>query len=167
METLDTIYQRIEHARETSPTGEAVTVVAVIKNQPTQAANALIQEGIGIVAENRVQALRDRGADLLPSQRHIIGHLQTNKVKIAVTLADMIQSVDSMRLLHEIEKQSGQLGKKTEILFQVNIAKEESKFGADKEDLPFLLRAASEMEHVTVRGLMAIMPIETKVLYYR
>ena len=93
---LTDIYQRIEKAKEASPSYGDVTVVAVIKNQPTEAANELIQQGIGIVAENRVQALRDRGDGLLPSKRHIIGHLQTNKVKLALTLADMIQSVDSL-----------------------------------------------------------------------
>lgn len=165
--SLESIFSQLEEAHEVSPNRDEMTVVGVIKNQSTEDANALISSGlIKDVAENRVQALRDR-IGLLEAKRHIIGHLQTNKVKLALTLCDMIQSVDSMHLLQEIEKQAEKLNKTIEILFQINIANEEIKFGAKKENLPELLKAASEMPHVRVEGLMAIMPVETKIAYYQ
>ncbi len=164
---LESIFSQIEEAHSVSPNRDEITVVGVIKNQPTEEANKLILSGlIKDIAENRVQAMRDR-TGLLPATRHIIGHLQTNKVKLALSLSDMIQSVDSLHLLEEIEHQSEKMAKTAKILLQINIAQEACKFGAEKEQLPELLKRVSEMPHIRVEGLMAIMPIETKLAYYQ
>lgn len=166
-QVLESVFSQLEEAHEVSPNQDPITIVGVIKNQTTEDANLLISSGIvRDIAENRVQALRDR-VGLLAAKRHIIGHLQTNKARLAIALCDMIQSVDSLRLLGEIEKQAEKLNKTIEILFQINIANEEVKFGAKKEELPELFKYASEMRYVQVKGLMAIMPVETKIAYYQ
>lgn len=166
-ERFEYIKNEIERAKLKSPDKEEITIVGVTKNQPVEAANEIIRGGITIIAENRVQAMKEKSELLLPSSRHLIGHLQTNKVKFALELFDLIQSVDSERLLLEIDKTAAKLSKTAEIFFQVNIAREEIKFGMFKEELPHMLSVASELENIKVSGLMAIMPIDTKEEYYR
>lgn len=164
---LKEIKSDIAEAQAYSPYRGDVTIVGVTKNQTAEAANEIIKNGITVVAENRVQAMKEKADLLLPSKRHLIGHLQTNKVKVALSLFDLIQSVDSERLLLEIDKEAKKLGITAEIFFQVNIAREEIKFGMFKEDLPKILQTASELENIKVSGLMSIMPIETKDDYYK
>lgn len=166
-ERLEYIKNNIEAARKLSPNKDDIVIVGVTKNQPVEAANDVIKSGISVIAENRVQAMKEKSDLLLPSKRHLIGHLQTNKVKAALNLFDLIQSVDSERLLFEIDKTAKNLSLTAEIFFQVNIAREEIKFGMFKEDLPGMLSTASKLENVKVSGLMSIMPIETKEEYYR
>jgi len=147
---------------------DSVKIVGVVKYQSVEDANALISEGsVTDIAENYVQALVERNNLFLPAKRHLIGHLQTNKVKAAISVADMIQSVDSVKLLREIEKQAAKISKPVEVLLQVNIAREEAKTGIFEEQLDELILSASEMPHIRVKGLMSIMPIETKLLYYQ
>lgn len=145
--------------------GQTVTIVAVTKNQPVEVIPELASLGVRNFAENRVSALVER-SPLMQGTRHLIGHLQTNKVKKAISCADLIHSVDSFHLAKEISRCSELAGKVTEILIQVNIAKEPQKFGVYEEDLDTLLREVSELPNLRIRGLMAIMPIETKDEYY-
>ncbi len=145
--------------------GQSVTIVAVTKNQPTDVIPELASLGVRDFAENRVSALIER-APLMSGTRHLIGHLQTNKVKKAISCADLIHSVDSLHLAEEINRCSGLAGKVTDILIQVNIAKEPQKFGVHEENLDTLLRDISALQNLRIRGLMAIMPIETKDEYY-
>lgn len=166
-ERFEYIKNEIEKAKQKSPDKEEITIVGVTKNQHVEAANEIIRGGINIIAENRVQAMKEKSELLLPSSRHLIGHLQTNKVRSALELFDLIQSVDSEKLLLEIDKTAAKLSKPAEIFFQVNIAREEIKFGMFKEELPHMLSVASELENIKVSGLMAIMPIDTKEEYYR
>lgn len=102
------IKKTIEEARLKSPNKDDVIIVGVTKNQPVEAANDIISNGISIIAENRVQAMKEKidSSLLLPSKRHLIGHLQTNKVKLSLDLFDLIQSVDSERLLLTINKEA-------------------------------------------------------------
>lgn len=164
---LKAIKSDIAEAQAFSPFRGDVTIVGVTKNQPTEAANEIIKNGITVIAENRVQAMKEKYDFLLPSKKHLIGHLQTNKVKAALELFDLIQSVDSERLLLDIDKEANKKGITAEIFFQVNIAREEIKFGMFKEDLPKMLQTASGLENIKVSGLMAIMPIDTKDDYYK
>ncbi len=145
--------------------GQSVTIVAVTKNQPEDVIPELARLGVRDFAENRVSALVGR-APLMSGTRHLIGHLQTNKVKKAISCADLIQSVDTLHLAEEIARCSGLLGKTTDILIQVNIAKEPQKFGVYEEDLDALLHDVSILPNLRIRGLMAIMPIDTKDEYY-
>ena len=101
------------------------------------------------------------------SNLSLIHILQTNKVKLSLDLFDLIQSVDSERLLLTINKEAAKKSIVAEIFFQVNIAREEIKFGMFKEDLPEMLSLASELENIRVSGLMSIMPVETREKYYQ
>ncbi len=162
-------YLRIQHevSRIVSENGigQAVTIVAVTKNQPSSVFPELASVGVRDFAENRVQALSER-ASLMIGTRHLIGHLQTNKVKKAISLADLIHSVDSLHLAEEINRCSALSDKITDILIQVNIAKEPQKYGVSEEELDALIQKVLKLPNVRIRGLMAIMPIETKDEYY-
>jgi len=146
--------------------GQKVTLVAVTKNQPVDVIPQLTEAGVRDFAENRVVALVEK-APLMNGTRHLIGHLQTNKVKKAISCADLIQSVDSLHLAAEINRCAGLTGKTVDVLIQVNIAREPQKFGVFEEDLDGLLQSVASMENIRIRGLMAIMPVETKDEYYR
>lgn len=109
-----------------------------------------------------MQELCDKFEQVHPKQWHLIGHLQTNKVKYIIDKADMIQSVDSLRLMEEIEKQAEKKDVTANILFQVNTSGEETKFGASVEEIYRLAEAAVAMRHIKVRGLMTIAPLYVK-----
>lgn len=122
-----------------------------------------IDAGLTHIAENRLQdaiqkfaMLGEKGNQVT---KHMIGHLQTNKVKDAVQTFDLIQSVDSVKLVHEIEKQSKRIEKTTDILLQVNIADEEQKFGADEANIDEILDAVSNAKHIQLLGLMTMAPL--------
>lgn len=159
------IRREIDRISAENGIGQKVTLVAVTKKQPVECIAELAAAGISDFAENRVVALEER-ASAMPGTRHLIGHLQTNKVKKAIAVADLIHSVDSLRLAKEISRCAEAAGKTVDILIQVNIAKEPQKFGVFSEDLDDLLREISLLPHLRIRGLMAIMPIETKDEYY-
>lgn len=136
-----------------------VKLVAVTKNHAVDAMREAIDAGAQAIGENRVQEALGK-ADVLQRdvEWHLIGHLQTNKAKQAVPLFQLIHSVDSERLALEINRVAGRCGKVQDILLQVNIASEESKFGVFKEAaLPFA-QFASRLENVRLSGLMAIAP---------
>ncbi|MGP1585614.1 MAG: YggS family pyridoxal phosphate-dependent enzyme [Schwartzia sp. (in: firmicutes)] len=136
-----------------------VELVAVTKNHDVCAMREAIDAGVTVVGENRVQEAVEKHAVLERDVRwHLIGHLQTNKVKQAVKLFDLIHSVDSEHLLLAVESAAGKMHKVQDILLQVNLAREESKFGIYKEDLPFLLQKADSLPHVHLCGLMCIAP---------
>lgn len=145
--------------------GQSVTLVAVTKNQPVDVIPELAYLGVKDFAENRVSALTERSS-LMPGKKHLIGHLQTNKVKKALDCADLIHSVDSLHLAREISRCALQKDMISQILIQVNIAKEPQKFGVFQEDLDSLLCEVSKLPNVYIRGLMAIMPIVPKDEYY-
>ena len=160
------ILQDIADITKTNGIGQAVTLVAVTKNQPDDVFAELSELGVRDFAENRVPALEQR-SHLMNGTRHLIGHLQTNKVKKALRHADLIHSVDSLHLAAEINRCCLAEDRTADILIQVNIAKEPQKFGVFEEDLHDLLAEVSQLPALRVRGLMAIMPIETKDEYYQ
>ena len=138
-----------------------ITLCAATKVQTDDTIRAAIAAGISLCGENRVQELTAHlAAGAYAGARvHFIGHLQTNKVARVVGRVDMIESVDSLRLLRAVDAQAERLGIRQDILLEVNIAGEESKGGCLPEELPELARAAKAMGHVRLRGLMAIPPI--------
>ena len=150
-----------EAARETGRTGGDITLVGASKMNDAAACQEAIRAGIDALGENRVQEmtakLAENGYDGAPL--HFIGHLQRNKVKQVVGKAALIQSVGSLELLEEIEKQADKLGIVQDILLEVNIGGEESKSGVAPEQLWPLLDAAAAQEHIRVCGLMAIPPV--------
>ena len=139
-------------------TREDITLIAVTKTHPASMMNEAIEAGAGFVGENKPQEVRDKFNDVLPVKWHLIGHLQTNKVKYVIDKCDMIQSVDSIKLMAEIERLAISHDTKMDILIQVNISGEESKSGIKPEELDGLLKFAGELTRVKVRGLMTIIP---------
>ena len=139
-----------------------VKLVAVTKNHSASAMLEAIAAGIMAVGENRVQEMLVKQPDIQAAGKqvewHLIGHLQTNKVRQAVPLADLIHSVDSQRLAIEIDKTAGKLGKRQDVLLQVNVADEESKFGVELGQALALAKQISQLEHVRLCGLMTIAP---------
>ena len=136
-----------------------VALVAVSKTKSVSEIMELYNLGHRDFGENYVQELTAKAAELPADIRwHYIGHLQTNKVKLIIPFVQLIQGVDSLKLLKEIDKQAGKAGRVVNCLLQVHIAQEETKFGLSEEELKELLNEMvhSEMRNVNVRGLMGM-----------
>ena len=158
-DNIDKLNTEIEESAKKSRYGQDVTLVAVSKTHPAEMIMQAYDHGIRDFGENKVQELLSKCDDLPGDIRwHLIGHLQRNKVKYIVDKVWLIHSVDSLRLAETIEEQAAVHGVDVNILIQVNISHEESKFGIDKEELISLLRSVSNLEHVHVQGLMTIAP---------
>lgn len=141
---------------------EDVILMGVSKTQPVEKLVQAHKAGITVFGENRVQELVQK-SDFFKEYNvlcHIIGTLQTNKVKYLPPLTDTIQSVDSLKLAKEIEKQYGKAGKKANICLEVNIGNEDSKSGIPYEQTMELIYQLSEFKNLTVKGLMCIPPID-------
>ncbi|MDR6922377.1 YggS family pyridoxal phosphate-dependent enzyme [Chryseobacterium sp. 2987] len=136
-----------------------VQLVAVSKTHPAEAVQEVYDLGQRVFGENKVQELMEK-YPLLPKdiQWHLIGHLQTNKVKYIASFIDTIQSVDSEKLLSEIDKESGKHNRKIKVLLQVKIAEEESKFGLDTPEARNLFEKYlnGDFPNVEVTGLMGM-----------
>lgn len=142
---------------------ENVTLVAVSKYQTSEATQEAVDAGIHHLGESRVQDLMDKIDRITGDVRwHFIGHLQTNKVKYLIGKVHMIESVDSIRLLKAIEKESAKQNVVTDILIQFNLAQEDSKSGFAKEDYPEIFEHLADYPHVNIRGLMCIGPMTEK-----
>lgn len=156
------INERIAEAAEKSGRKrEDITFLAATKTVDTPTINHAISLGLDHIGENRVQELLSKYEDyhLSNCSLQFIGHLQTNKVRQIVDKVDLIQSVDSYKLAKEISAQSLKRGKKTNILVEVNIGREEKKSGVFEENLEELLCQISELEGISIKGLMTIPPI--------
>ena len=156
------VQQRIaDAARRAGRDPASVALCAATKTQTDETIRAAIAAGIQVCGENRVQELTahlEHGAYAGAREVHFIGRLQTNKVNKVVGRVDLIHSVDSLHLLQAIEKQADKLGLVQDILLEVNVAGEESKGGAAPEELEELALLAAKMDHIRLRGLMAIPP---------
>ncbi len=138
---------------------EEVTLVAVSKTKPLSDIEELMTYGVTEYGENKVQELCDKFENVSkPVHWHLIGHLQTNKVKYIVDKACLIHSVDSVHLAREIEKQAEKKNVVANILIQVNIAHEETKFGIDEKNIYDILDEIKSFKHIKVKGLMTIAP---------
>lgn len=158
-QNLKNVEQRIAAAaKKSGRSREDIILVAVTKTHPADMMNEAIKAGVTDIGENKPQEVRDKYTDVLPVRWHLIGHLQTNKVKYIIDKCCMIHSVDSIKLMDEIEKQAKQHDVSMDILIQVNISGEETKSGITSEELDELLMHAGELERVKVRGLMTIAP---------
>ena len=137
-----------------------IKLVAVTKTVDPSKIKEAIKAGVTIVGENYVQEAKEKIAQIDHDiQWHMIGHLQTNKAKHAVKLFDMIQSVDSLRLAEELNKQAKRLGTVVKILIQVNVSGEESKFGVSPQGVHSLIsQISNKMENLSIQGLMTMPP---------
>lgn len=159
-ERLKKIEQQIEEScRRAGRDPSEVTLIAVSKTKPVSMMTKAYEAGARQFGENRVQELLEKIPQMPDDTMwHLIGHLQTNKVRQVIGRTRLIHSVDSVRLAREIEKESAKRGLVTEILLEVNVAREESKFGFFLEETEEALREISQLKHVRVRGLMTIAP---------
>lgn len=137
----------------------SVTLVAVSKTVPVQTIREALHAGVTILGENRVQEAQCKVA-ALPGQAtwHLVGHLQTNKAKLAVSLFELIHSLDSLRLAEALDRHGRQAGKVVRCLVEVNLGGEGSKSGTTEEGVRPLLEAAGRLAHLRIEGLMTIPP---------
>lgn len=137
-----------------------VTLVAVTKKHPAGAAVAALDAGVRVLGENRVQELLNKQPDVgSGAEFHLIGHLQTNKVRQVIDRVAMIQSVDSLHLAQEIDRQAGNRGKRMDVLIEVNIGAEASKSGVAPDEAAALAGQVAGLGHLRLRGLMAVPPV--------
>lgn len=135
-------------------------ICAVTKTRFAEEINPAYALGIRTIGENRVQELMGKLDALDPSFRlHIIGSLQTNKVKYIAGCVDMVQSLDRLSLAQELSRRALEHGRVMDALVQLNIAREPQKGGVSEEELPALLRSCAQLEGLRICGLMAIMPV--------
>lgn len=157
---IETVKKHMEAACEKCGRAEEeVRLIAVSKTKPLPALQEAYDCGCRDFGENKVQELVEKYEALPKDIRwHMIGHLQRNKVKYIVDKVFLIHSVDSLRLAQEIEKEAAKLEKTVNILIEVNVAEEESKFGVKAEEVLTLAEEVAKMPHIRVKGLMTIAP---------
>ncbi len=158
---LNAVRDRIRAARIRAGRADRVELIAVTKNHPLEAVVTAAEQGVEHVGENRVQEAADkiRQYNGPPLTWHLIGHLQRNKAAQAVQLFDLIHSVDSERILREIDKQAAKADKVQRILLQFNIAEEPSKYGLKLSEYEDILAVAATCPHVRIEGLMCMAPL--------
>jgi len=158
----DLLLKNIEDIRQKIG-DKPVTLLAVTKTVPVERINiAITQGGIRHIGENRVQELLQKYDHLACRDQlhiHLIGTLQTNKVKYIIDKVEMIQSVDSYKLIDEIQKQAAKINKVQDILIEVNVGAEDSKGGISPDELPNVLQYLQKCANIRWRGLMCIPPI--------
>lgn len=138
---------------------EGVTMVAVTKNRDVDAIQRVVDYGILDLGENRVQELLDKYDKVKGQVRwHLIGHLQSNKVKYIIDKVELIHSVDSIKLLKEIDRQAKKHGISSKVLIQVNVSKEETKSGIEVEEIQSFFSEIGHYPNVLVQGLMTMAP---------
>ncbi|HEC93394.1 MAG TPA: YggS family pyridoxal phosphate-dependent enzyme [Candidatus Atribacteria bacterium] len=160
-DNLEIINKRIkEAALRVNRNPDEIRLVAVTKTATIEQIKEAINAGVKIIGENRVQEAKKKYQILTDDiEWHLVGHLQTNKAKYAVELFDLIHSVDSVKLAKEIDRRSIQFNKITDILIEVNVSGEETKYGIKPEEVELFLREISGFSGIRVRGLMTIAPI--------
>ena len=159
-EQLREVRERIAAAcRRAGRDPKDVTLIAVSKTKPAQMVQEAYEAGARDFGENKVQEILEKKPVLPQDIRwHMIGHLQRNKVHQVLGQAVLIHSVDSLRLAQQIETEAEKKGIEAEILLEVNVAREESKFGFFLEETEEAIRQIAKLPHVHIRGLMTIAP---------
>ena len=138
---------------------DEVKLIAVSKTQPVEAIREAIEYGINSFGENRVQELREKTEIIKDNlDWHLIGHLQTNKVKFVVGKVSLIHSLENIRLAEALDKEAAKLGITVDVLAEINVAKEASKFGVNPEDAENFIREVSKFPNINIKGLMTVAP---------
>ena len=159
-ENIEHVENTIDEAcRQSGRNRSEVTLIAVSKTKPVEMLKEAYETGCRDFGENKVQELVDK-YEVLPKdiRWHMIGHLQRNKVKYIVDKVYLIHSVDSLRLAEEISKEAAKKNVDVNILVEVNVAGEETKFGTGCEEAKQLVRDIAQLPHVHIQGLMTIAP---------
>jgi pyridoxal phosphate enzyme (YggS family) len=157
---LERIKERIKSAcARSNRKPEEINLVAVTKTVDIERIKEGITNGIKIIGENRVQEAKEKYLAIGNSvEWHMVGHLQTNKVKTALEIFSLIQSVDTIHLAEEIQKRTSALNKIIPILIEVNTSGEETKYGLNPEDLSSTITSIQTMSNISIQGLMTIGP---------
>lgn len=138
---------------------DEVTLIAVSKTKPVSLVDEAIDNGIREFGENKVQEIMDKYETVkTPVNWHMIGHLQRNKVKYIVDKVCLIHSVDSYRLAEMIDQEAAKKGVRCDILIEVNIAKEDTKYGVMEDEVIPLIEQISKLTNIRIKGLMTIAP---------
>jgi len=159
-ENLNIVENKIEAScHKAARSRKEVTLIAVSKTKPVSMLKEVYKAGVRDFGENKVQELMDKIPELPGDIRwHMIGHLQRNKVKYIIDKVVMIHSVDSLRLAEEIDSEAKKHGLVMDILIEVNVAEEESKFGVSVAEAPMLVAKIARLSSVRICGLMTIAP---------
>ncbi len=138
---------------------DEVTLIAVSKTKPVNAVREAMKSGQRVFGENKVQELRTKTSEITEDLSwHMIGHLQLNKVKYLPGMVDMIHSVDSIALAEQIEKEAAKKDTIMDILCEVNVADEDSKFGLKPSETADFIKTIAPFQHIRVKGLMTVAP---------
>jgi len=159
LEKLNTRIKEIASRVDRNP--DDIKLIAVTKTATIDQIKEAISAGVKMIGENKVQEAQKKYQIFANDniEWHLVGHLQTNKVKFAVEMFDLIHSVDSLKLAKEIDKRSIQFEKTTDILIEVNVSGEKTKYGIRPEELEYFLKGINEFSGIRIRGLMTIAPI--------
>jgi len=157
-ENIERVRERIEQtARRVDRDPQDITLVAVTKTVPVDLIREAIKAGVNHFGENRVQEAREKIPKIPEAVTwHMVGHLQKNKVKYAVELFQMIQSVDEFELAEIINRRAAKVNKKMPVLIEVNTSGEPTKFGCQPDDAISLLKKMANFPNLEVRGFMTI-----------
>lgn len=159
-DNLTQILQNIENSKKNSKFDEDVTLLAVTKFRTTDEIKEVLDFGINNLGENKVKEFETKYEFFKDEDInwHFIGHLQRNKVKNLIGKTALIHSVDSIRLMEEINKQSEKKDVITNILIEFNIAKEENKYGFNEDEVDFIFENALKFKNIKVKGVMCMAP---------
>ena len=136
---------------------EEIEIVAVSKTVEVERIKEALRCGIKIIGENKIQEAEEKFSKISEKfGKHLVGHLQTNKVKKAIGFFDMMQSLDSLKLANEISKRASESGKVMEVLVEVNTSGEESKFGIRPDEVLDFVKNISQLKGIRVKGLMTV-----------
>lgn len=156
---LTDIHNKIENACKKAGRKNDVTLICVSKTIPVETINEAVSLGEIIFGENRPQELRDKFDKVEGAAWHLIGHLQTNKVKYVVGKVALIHSVDSIRLAEAINEYAEKLGIIQDILLEVNISGEESKYGLTIDEIPTIIKGIGALKSLKFKGFMTMAPL--------
>jgi PLP dependent protein len=155
--------QIADACRDAGRDPSGVALLAVTKTHPVAAVDYAARCGLAAVGENRVQEAAEKKPQTAPDSAslrwELIGHLQSNKARLAAQTFDRVQSVDSEKLLNHLDRAAGELGKSLAVLLQINAGNDPAKFGAEPADAPRLLEAALAKKNLRIEGLMTIAPL--------
>jgi len=157
---INFIKNNIKRACEkTNRNPEEIKLIAVTKTIDAERINIALKTDIESIGENKVQEILEKYDKIeYDCEWHLIGHLQTNKVKYIIDKVDLIHSLDSLRLAKEINKRAKRINRNMDVLVQLNIAEEDTKFGLAHNELDDFIKEVAKLENIKVQGLMTIVP---------
>lgn len=160
-DNLELVNSKIDEAcKRSGRNRDEITLIAVSKTIDEDIINESIKYGVEHIGENKVQEIQRKYNNIDPVKWHLIGHLQTNKVKYIIDKVELIHSCDSLKLAKEISHRAKQHDLTANVLVQINVADEEQKFGIDADHFYNLLDEIDKLENIKVKGLMNIAPFD-------